>query len=231
VAQASPELPSSRPSRRAQLRAAAITLVLLVECTAALPRNPFDQERLARPEGQRLIGWIESGMRSFGRAADRQSIAAALITATSSAVSVRNALLAPFGPFFHYTSTHQQWGLFIAPKRESFRLHVDARGAHGPWIAMYRAPGGVDADRLAPALRYRRVRGIYHPRLRAGARAEYPGFVNWLAGRVFAAHPDYEAVRVRMERVAIGAPGTPLRTLGFAHEIIRKRTRKPELGA
>jgi hypothetical protein len=220
----------SRPSRRAQLRATAITLVLLVECTAALPRDPFDQARLARPEGPRLIGWIERGLRSFGYAADPPSIAAALITATSAAVSIRNALLAPFGPFFHYTSTHQQWGLFISPKRESFRIHVDARRGLGAWLAVYRAPGAVDADRLGPALRYRRVRAIYNPRLRRGVRAEYAGFVNWLSRRLFAAHPDYDAVRVRMERVAIGAPGAPLRTIGFEHELVREREHARELG-
>jgi hypothetical protein len=218
---------ASSPGRRAQLRAAAITLVLLVECTAALPRHPLNQQRLARPEGQRLIGWIERGLNALGQPTDRKVIARALVRSTRAAVGARGALLAPFGAFFHYTSTHQQWGLFITPKRQSHRIHVDARRGTGAWIALYRAPGAADMHGLGSALRYRRVRAIYHPRINTGVHAEYPGFVAWLAAELLAAHPDYDAVRVRMERIAIGAPGEPLQHLGFEHELIHTRRRGP----
>ncbi len=215
------------PGRRAQLRAVAITLVLLVECTAALPRRPLDPQRLARPEGQRLVGWIERALSAIGRPADRETIVHVLGTTTRKAIRARNAVLAPFESFFHYTSTHQQWGLFITPKRQSHRLHVDARRGGGAWIALYRAPGTLDPDGLGSALRYRRVRAIYHPRINTGVRAEYAGFVRWLAGEVFAAHPDYDALRVRMERIGIGAPGEPLQHLGFEHGVVHKRARGP----
>jgi hypothetical protein len=226
VDSASVESADARPSRWARVRAVAIALVLLVECSAALPRDPFNQDRLARPEGQRLIGWIERGLGALGRPATREAITSELVASTESAVRARNALLAPFAPFFHYTSTHQQWGLFISAKRQSYRIHIDGRRGRGEWLAVYRAPGVLDRDGLAPTLRYRRVRALYNPRLNKGVLAEYHGFVSWVAQRVFAAHPDYDAVRVRMERVAIGAPGTPLQTLGFEHETIRTRKRE-----
>lgn len=206
---------------RAVFRALLIATVLLVQCVGATPAEPFNEERLQRPEGERAVTWVARALSAAGRREERGAIREQLIALTTELVELRNAVLAPFQPFFDLTATHQQWGLFIAPKRECFRAAVDAR-RNGEWVALYRVLE-VESDALA-MLRYRRLRAIYNPNLKRGPGAQYPGFVSWLARRLMERHPDYDAVRMRMQKVEILEPGEPPRDLGSEYEEVRERT-------
>lgn len=212
---------NSGASLRARLRAAAITVALLVQCTSALPHRAFNEARLARPEGQRLVSWIERALGLAGVRPERDAIARELMALSRAGIRARNAALAPFGAFFHYSGTHQQWALFITPRRESFRLHVEARPRRGAWTALYRAPN--PRGPIAELLRYRRVRGIYNPGFERGVTDQYRGFVRFVSAAVFARYPEYDRVRVRFERIQIGEPGMPARSLGFEHAVTRRR--------
>ncbi len=205
---------------RAVLRALAIGLVLLVQCVGATPAEPFDDERLQRPEGERAVSWVARALALVGRHDERPAIRAQMIALTADLVELRNTALAPFQPFFDLTATHQQWGLFITPKRECYRAAVEARRG-GQWTPLYRVLE-VESDELA-FLRYRRLRAIYNPNLKRGPSAQYAGLVTWLARRLMDRHPDYDAVRMRMQKVAIGEPGEPSADLASEYEQVRER--------
>jgi hypothetical protein len=218
-----PELPANaRPGARAVLRASLISLVLLVECVGATPGEPFDEERLMRPEGVRAVAWTGRLLALAGRQADDAAVRSDLIRATQDLIRLRNTALEPFQPLFHYTATHQQWGLFISPKRECFRMRVEALADDGRWRLLYSVLEQDDPD--LSVLRYRRLRAMYNPRLKQGPSQQYPGLVTWVGRRLFARHPDYQQVRVRMERILIGQPGDPIQQLGFEHEETRPRS-------
>jgi hypothetical protein len=140
------------------------------------------------------------------------------MAASSAQVAARDAILAPFGPLFGLTATGQQWTLFITVGRECFRLHIDAAGADRQFHPVYRALG-VDRAGLAPLLEYRRLRGIYDPKRTHPPSEAYAGMANFIAHRLFARHPELRSVRVRQERLYIGEPGTPPRSLGLEHEL------------
>jgi hypothetical protein len=146
-----------------------------------------------------------------------------LLAGSSRLVRARRALLAPFEPLFRHTATHQQWGLFLLGTRECFRIHVDARTHDDRWVALYHAlERGL--PRYEAVLRYRRVRGIYNPSMSRGARPQYAGFVRALARYVLAREPGYDTLRVRMEHLRIGAPGSAPLSSGFEHEHVVHRS-------
>jgi hypothetical protein len=214
------------------VRALLITCVLLVQTLSATPPQPLTAERLSRPEGARLVSWIESALAAIGMGGDRAAIERGLIDVTERAVALRGAVLAPFERVLQNLSSHQQWGLFLMSGGDYFRMHVEAQVAGGGFRTVYIA-GELDRTGLEPALRYRRLRGIYNPSLRRGPSAEYDGFVTWLAGELWRTHPEYGALRVRMEHMQLSAAGSgPLdasgaltrpRSLGFEHLQLRQR--------
>jgi hypothetical protein len=211
----------------AKLRALVITLALLIQLGSAIPSRALQASAMAKAEGQRVVSAVQRALAIVGVAAEPAAISHGLIDATERAVKLRNRLLSPFEPWFHHTQTHQQWRLFINPKRECFRIHVEAREKRRgrerrEWALLYRA-SDVDRLGLSNQLRYRRLRGIYNPNARRGVKASYGGFANWLAAEVLARQPEAGAVRVRMERLLIGPPGANLRSLGFEHVVTLKR--------
>lgn len=207
---------------RALFRALLIFAVLLVECVAATPFEPFDEERLQRAEGVRAVAWVGRALALAGEPQrDDAEVRALMIDATKRLVRLRNAVIEPFQPFFHYTSTHQQWGLFITPKRECFRMWIEARADDEQWRLVYRVLEQDDPD--FSLLRYRRLRAMYNPRLKQGPSGQYPRLVDWVAERLFARDPELREVRVRMERILIGQPGEPIQQLGFDHVQTRAR--------
>lgn len=204
-----------------------LAIVLAIQLASAIPVRPFDAEGLQRAEGVRLIGWIAAALGPFGLRPAPAAIEGSLIASSARIVAVRNRVLSPFDAWFHHTQTRQQWGLFLNPKTECYRLHIDGRRRpRGGWRALYRAPD-VDRAGLADALRYRRIRAIYNAHPTHGPRAGYGGFASWVAGRVFAQDGRIAQVRTRLERVRIGPPGSVPRSLGFEHVEVRTRPGAP----
>jgi hypothetical protein len=201
----------------ARVRAALIAAVLLVQCTSALPDRRVEKRQLKRPEAARLVTAADRGLGALGLSPGRQALEDALLSGSAMLFRARRAVLAPFARFFRYTATHQQWGLFLLGTRECFRIHVDARTPDDRWVALYHALG-PSLPRYEAVLRYRRVRGIYNPSSRHGLRPQYPGFVRAIARYVLEREPRYDRVRVRLEHLRIGDPGTPPLSSGFAYE-------------
>jgi hypothetical protein len=209
------------------LRALAIAVVLVLQLASAIPTDPLRAGGMSKPEGVRIVAWLQGALAAVGVDRSPAELTAGLIHASESVVALRNATFAPLGPWFHYTQTGQQWPLFINPNRECFRLLVEARKParrrkQRDWVLLYRA-SDVDRAQLSSTLRYRRMRGIYNPSAKRGPKAEYVGLANWLAEDLLARHSKYAAVRVSMERLAIGSPGSEPRRLGVEHVVVRQR--------
>ena len=113
---------------------------------------------------------------------------------------VRHAALTPFRPLGELLRLRQRWKLFPRASREQVRMWVEGRdAASGAWRILYR-PHDDQHDLMADRLEYRRLRAAWNPGQRT-ARASYAPFVDWLAAEIFAADPEIDRVRVRMETI------------------------------
>jgi hypothetical protein len=208
------------------LRALLISLVLFSQCVSATPARPFDEQNLARREGERFVTTVQSALAWLGQHPERAAIKAWLIDRSRVLVDARNATLRPLESVSDLASIRQQWGLFMVSQLIAFRIQVDVRKTDGPWQLIFRK-NAEDKLGLAPWLSYRRLRGIYNPRVTQGPHAQYAGFVTWLGRTVLAEHPEYGALRVRMERLALATREHPNQSLGFEDEQIYEREPPP----
>jgi hypothetical protein len=131
-------------------------------------------------------------------------------------------VLTPFQPLFEALRLSERWVLFAGASRDRFRLEVAARRApNGPWKLLYRA----DDERhrfLAELIEYRRVRGAFNPRVQ-DPPAGYAAFTALVARRLLSERPEFDEVRVRMERIRIADAGGYTPTHEYAHEIVLRR--------
>lgn len=206
----------------AVLRAIAITLVLFVVGLSALPSRPYDLEKLERPNARLLVHRIGALLGAVGVQASPEDVGAALIALTKPVVGLRNAVVGPIKPVFDFAGLGQRWGLFLQSGRTAYRLEVEGRTKAGEWTLLYR-PHQHDALGLESTLAFRRMRGLYNPGARGEPRAQFEGFVTYLAAKIFEEHAEIDAVRVRMERIRLGTHDEPNLILGVAHESERMR--------
>jgi len=94
----------------------------------------------------------------------------------------------------------QRWTLFQAAPRERYRMWIEGRARDGSWQIVYRA-GDVDRDGDEDVLRYRRMRDAWDPS--DDPASNYTGFCAWMIARVLARHAEYDAARVRMEKIVL----------------------------
>src|SRR5262245_54627598 len=125
--------------RRAQLRAAAITLVLVVHGLAAAPlphvvtaedlKNPVSQEELHR--------WTER-FAAVGWPIDDATLGRQVMDVTGVIGSLHRKVLAPVRPLFRLTGTGQGWALFANPDTHPARLQIRVRRAGSKdWELLY----------------------------------------------------------------------------------------------
>lgn len=212
-------------TRWARVRGLLIAFALGVEAVRAIPSKPLQDQHFTLPQGVRTLDQLEAGLSLVGARPGRAAIQQTLVASSAAILEVRESVLAPFEAVFHATATGQQWTLFLSAHRECFRLHIDGRAhEHEPWQSLYRALSH-DALGLAPLLEYRRARGLYDPGRISGPSPAYAGLTQALALRVFAARPSLTRVRVRLERLRVGAAGEALASLGMEHERQYERPR------
>lgn len=204
------------------LRATLVTALIALWVLSALPSRPYDAAMLERPSHARTVRGIQEALRAFGIDVRRADVAATLIAITTPLVRVRNALVDPVAPALDFAQMGQRWGLFLQSGHTGYRLEVAARTEHGAFEVLYR-PHEVDARGLGSTLAFRRLRGLYNPGAKGHPRAQFEGFVSWLAETLFRDHPELVAVRVRMERLQLGSRTAPPAVLDVAHESLRLR--------
>ena len=187
------------------LRAALITVVLLCNALLALPSpGNVTEEKLANEVARDEIRLWQRVLAQVGIERSEDQIAQLATTWGPRVHEVRQALVAPLKPFTHHLKLNQRWALFTYPDTWPHYLVVEAKGGPGPWELVHRTHDR-EHDFLDEKLRYRRLRG-YWSALPRKHSSRWKRFSRWLADQVFDAHPDYQIVRVRFERVQTTPP-------------------------
>lgn len=190
------------------LRAALITLVLLVSWVDAMPLPELSAADLRyEVAGDELRAW-QGALARVGIAVSEDELTRAGLAIGARSTAFRRGILRPFRPFFRLTGVGQAWGLFAYPDPHAGRLVVEGRGGEGKWQPLYIAPGA--GEPLEAVLENRRVRGVYDDvgdRPRPGAA--WLRFADWIAALAFARHPEIDEVRVRLPFEHIEVPGRP----------------------
>lgn len=181
------------PHVRATLIALAIALGLVDGCPG--PRNGAEQRIAEQRLGPGLAGVVSRLERTRAR------------------------VLRPLRPATDLFGLRQRWKLFAGAARKRYRMAIEVRDAgETTWRLVYR-PHDDDHDYRAAQIGYRRLRGAWNPHSTYGARGGYAIFVRWIADRIFAEEPRADGVRVRMERIEIGAHGDYTATGEQAYEL------------
>jgi len=190
----------------AWVRAVLITAVLVLQMLDAIPLPELRKHHLANPVAkEELVRW-SSLLTDMGRPTTPAQLAEIGLDMGKMAGNFRKKVLKPWHPLRRLTGTGQSWGLFAYPEPATGRLVVDGIGPEGT-ETLYSAPGGK-GDALETLLEYRRIRGIYddggdRPR----PRRIYQRFSRFVAARVFEAHPELNAVEVRLDLHPLVPPG------------------------
>ena len=178
------------------VRAALITLSMLIGLVAGLPLPPANQRERLPPSLATLLGGLERAQGVF---------------------------LKPFGFIGDEFSLIQRWKLFAGAGRERYRISIEARARGKAFRVLYRPHDPAHAFE-ASRFEYRRMRGAWNPR-RADPQPGYGPFVTWAARRVFRAHPELDEVRVREEKVVVLPRGAGYRGTGqYVFEARRTRS-------
>jgi len=204
-------------------RAVILAVALALHCVAACPIEPVDHGLMSRPANQRQLRAIAAQATALGLPHTTSEVEARVLAVSSAWRTFSDLALTPVRPFHELTATHQRWGLFTTASPERYRMYVEVHRPNTPWQLVYR-PQDPHADELAGVLEYRRVRGVWNPGSH-GIRAPYPGFVTFVARRLFRRHADIDLVRIRMEKLSFLHPGEPEPHTApqFEHEEVRRR--------
>jgi hypothetical protein len=134
----------------------------------------------------------------------------------------------PFRPVGELFRLQQTWKLFPTARTSRHWMWIEARrrGATA-WELLYR-PNDPDHALWADRLAYRRIRGNWNPGNK-DTRTGYGPFVEWVAGEIFAARPDVDVVRARMEKIEIDPRAGGFDELGrFDDQKIERREQREE---
>lgn len=187
-----------------QVRGLLLLGVIVVNLIYAIPYPRIDEEDLADPEWrsadfERWEGWL---------GAAGVHLQPGWLMATTKEVGwaykqVLVTLRAPFSPYYDFTQTNQQWGLFAAVTEAPDALIVEVRRS-GEWEELYRRlhPEHDWHDRQ---LKFRRMRGVWDG-VKEEPKGTYKRFSVWLARQVFAEQPDVDRVRVLLEKRYLTLP-------------------------
>lgn len=203
-----------------EARAALVTLAIVVGLIDGCPTPPANPKAFLRPAERASL---ETWARRLGTTPE--GLADGLARAGKILSAARWYALTPFRPLGNATVIRQRWRLFPSADPNPWRMEIEARrGPRDAWELVYR-PYDREHAFLADEIEYRRLRGAWDPSTH-GARRGYGPFVTWVAGRVFARWPEYQEVRVRMERLRVLPGGRGVEGTGeFGHEVRRARTK------
>lgn len=179
-----------------------LAVVVVANLIAFIPRVKLDPEEFDDPELWKsdLEFWHEH--LGFTGLTEDQLRAIAVNTAWGWQKFVKG-LRWPFEPFFKYTHTNQQWGLFAVVTEVPERLVIEVR-RNGEWEVLYRR---LDPDHAwhEEELKYRRIRGIWDS-VKDPPKGTYKRFSLWVARTVFTEQPDVDRVRTKLEKQYLTFP-------------------------
>ena len=121
-----------------QLRALFVAGHLMAVVLGALPAPEGGMQRSAWQDAtvqEELSTWAER-LRSLGMDLDDAAFQEGLWQVAVRFMQGREAVLAPFQPYYRLAGTHQSWRMFVAPHTHPARLHIDLREGDG-WRGLY----------------------------------------------------------------------------------------------
>ena len=198
---------AGRGARWPSLRAAVLALL----CASALvDAVPWPQvSGLRRPEARAELRRQAAALRALGLPVGEEGLQRAVQRGVRVGLQAREALLWPTRPLRRWAGVGQAWALFSLPAEEAGRLVVYGRARGGAWAPLFRA-GDPSRTPLAPALRHRRLRGVWDEAGdRSPAAPAYGRLAEWLTRAVFDAHDDIFEVELRVDQVRLRPPGGP----------------------
>jgi hypothetical protein len=189
----------------AYLRAALITVVVLVHGVAALPVPHVVHPRelddpVARDEVAR---WVER-LGRVGVELTPEELGTLVVTWSGRLGRAHRQVLAPARPLFRWTGTGQGWALFANPDTHPSRLELSFLQGTDERLA-YRRLDDVH-DWQADVLAYRRVRGLYDA---TSARHRATPTVRRLAGWLLSEAPaQVDGLQLRQVATPLRLPGS-----------------------
>ncbi len=202
-------------------RAALITLVLLWQAIEAIPKPPrLTPERLQEPVVRdNLRAWV-GALDAVGVHTDEGELGQRAMVEFDRIRAAHQSWEAITWPIDRAFRPTQSFSLFGSPGARPYQLQIHGRTGERDWQPLYLS-GSTDANLLEPALIYRRVRGLYKPRMRRPPN--WRRFVDWVGERMFEL-TEHDEVRVQITRPETRMPGqtAPHRPRAF---YARKRQR------
>lgn len=191
-------------SPRARLRAALITVALVVHGVAALPVPHVVRPReLLDPVAQEEVRrWVDR-LAAVGIERTPEALGAEVVQWSGALGRAHRRLLAPARPLFRWTGTGQGWALFANPDTHPSRLEVAWHRGDVEQVVYRRLDPQLDWQ--ADVLGYRRIRGLYDATsARHHATPTVRRLADWLAQRV--EDPEVDGVTVRFVATPLAVP-------------------------
>lgn len=185
-----------------RFRAIVIAVAIAANLIVAIPGTQVTDEDVAKPDFRKedIENWYAW---TFGLGMSKERFRDVALGAFAFWGEALKVIRAPVQPFFSWTHTNQQWGLFaiVGERRES--IVIEVRRA-GQWETLYRRldPGHDWRD---DTLKYRRVRGVWDG-VKDEPKGSYKRLTGWLAKEIFEEQPDVDRVRVVLERTNMTLP-------------------------
>jgi hypothetical protein len=181
------------------LHVVAITLVAL-----PAPVGGMDRRLWADPTVQAEFRAWRGRLAAVGLELSAQEFEDRLFDAAAGLMDAREAVIAPFVPYYDHCGTWQSWRMFVAPHTHPSRLVVEVQ-RDGAWEEVFRERSST-ATWMRPILAQDRLRSAIFRYSWANFKGSYKRFARWVSERALADHPGAQAARVRYERQASPTP-------------------------
>ena len=193
------------------IRGGLLAAALFFHGIAAAPLpHPVTRDDLRNPvSAEEVAAWADR-LSALGLPIGPDALGEQVIAITAGIGRVHRALLAPARPVFALTGTGQGWALFANPDTHPARLEIRGRREGEQGFELLFRHLDPEATWRAPALTYRRLRGVYDAGgYRSRPRKPYQRFAGWVGREALAAFPDLAVVEVRTVRTHTTLPGEP----------------------
>ena len=152
-----------------------------------------------------LDAWHET-LTGLGLEADRDTFEDGLYRVAVRTVRFRKELTTPFGPYYTFAGTKQDWRMFVAPLTRPAALRIEGRYASdSEWLPLY-VHHSSEHNWLADTLRYARTRPVLFRLAWPKYKPEYRRFGRYLARQAFESDASLSAIQVVWERRRSPAP-------------------------
>jgi hypothetical protein len=210
VAPATPSAPAVPGGAWAQVRGALLALHLGGMTLLGLPEPAVEAKDQDDPD---VIAWFDrthASLASWGIEVDRDDLIAWGTWAGQGWLAARDVVLAPVIVYARYTGCHQHWAMFGSVPEESAWLFIEGR-AGGRWELVAQSRYS-DRTFRKDFFDQERTRSLLNLFIKKKSKDAYDRFGAWLLPQLREAHPEYDAFRMGIQKVALPPPDELART-------------------